>query len=146
MSYDVAVYQGADPDNSDALFPSLFDEEGLSHALTGPLMVAHQFLVELYTITGSVPGEPDRGVDFYAAALSGRLRTVLDVKFSFAAAELQIRNRLRLRLDGTEDPADVLSRATLTNVLLDADRLVLYISITTDAGETAKVELPIVIT
>ena len=142
-TYDVAPYQGVSLTSGLPLVPSLFGEDGLSSALSGPLKVCQQFLVDLFTIAGSIPHEPDRGVDFYAQLLSGKARTVLDVRLAFSAAGLTIRNRWNTLLTGQEADDEILQKATLVGAWIDADKLTLRINITTQAGDGVKVELPI---
>ncbi len=85
----------------------------------------------------------DRGSDFLAWLRQGRLRTEFDVQAYFNFARQQVRTSLLNEETEDMDPEDRLGTAELLSVVLFDDTLQLYVSITSLAGTTREVILPV---
>jgi hypothetical protein len=112
-------------------------------AVTGVLKLMQWFVMELFTVPGSLRGRPDRGCEFMVDAWRGIWRTPADVQASFTAALVTIkRNRLA---DETDDlpPEEKFVDATLLEATAQTDSVFLRIRIETEAGEPKIIEQPV---
>ena len=145
--FDVLAFRGAEPRGDVLLSQSLFGADVGGEVCTGAQKLSQRWALEFLTIRGSMGFHlADRGSDFIRWVKQGRLRTEFDVQayFNFAAQQV----RVNLLNEETEDmnPEERLRQATLLRIALFGDSLELYVSITSLAGETREVILPIAIT
>ena len=145
--FDVLAFRGAQSRGDVLVNQSLFGADVGGEVCTGVQKLAQKWALEFLTIRGSMPFHlSERGSDFMRWVRQGRLRTEFDVQafFNFAAQQV----RVNLLNEETEDthPEERLVRATLLRIALLGDSLELFVSITSQAGETREVTLPIAIT
>jgi len=121
---------------------------GQSGALiTGIEKLVQRFLLELLTEQGSLEYDVNRGTLFITHIRAGYIRTSQDLISAFNAAEVVLRNNLRLEEDVKKDPADErYQTATLINATLTGDQAYLKIQILSVAGTSRTVIYPLRIT
>lgn len=145
--FDVLAFRGAEPRGDTLLNQSLFGAAVGGEVCTGAQKLAQRWALEFLTIRGSMPFHlVNRGSDFLRWVKQGRLRTEFDVQAYFNFAAQQVRINLLNEDDEDMNPEEQLVRATLLRIHLLGDSLELYVSITSKAGETREVILPIAIT
>jgi len=111
--------------------------------ITGIHKLTQWFLLELLTENGSQPYNSRAGTLFMLEARLGLWRTSADVFSSFSSAMLDIREHLR-NTETADDPAEErLQDARLTNVTLSGELAILTVEITSRAGDSRSVVLPL---
>lgn len=140
--FDVLAYSGATAAGKVVLTQELVARQG-GEICTGMQKLAQRFLLELFTETGSLKYQPTRGCYFMKQANGGELRTPFDVYAAFSAALVSIETNLLL--DETElDPADELyASAEVLALTLAGDTVSITIKLTSQAGTSREVILPI---
>jgi hypothetical protein len=140
---DVLAFRGQAPAGDVLLDQSLADEAVDGEVCTGAQMTAQAWLVEFMTEAGSVAHDPDAGCAFMTAARQGRLLTELDVYQAFALAAARLRRRMAAT-DRADAPADErFADAELTAVAVTPGAAVLTVTVTTQAGTSREVILPL---
>ena len=145
--FDVLAFRGAEPRGEVQLNQSLFGADVGGEVCTGAQKLAQRWALEFLTVRGSMGFHlANRGSDFLRWARQGRLRTEYDVQayFNFAAQQVRV-NLLNEELESMH-PEERLRRATLLRIALFGDSLELYVNITSLAGDTRQVILPIPLT
>ena len=151
--FDVLAFRDVQPTGEARLTQSLFnsnsartifDAEIGGEVCTGIQKLAQRWVLEFLTQRGSMGFHlATRGSDFTRWMRQGRLRTEFDVQayFNFAAQQV----RVNLINEETEDmhDEDRFSRVNLDRVVLFEGTLELYITLTSQAGESRQVILPI---
>ena len=114
--YDYLTLQNTKPAGEALVGLELFNQNTSGKITVGIQKLAQRWLLEFFTETGSMPGLPERGNLFMAAARSGRFRTEPDVRLAFASASMFIGRNLRAEEDDTMPPDERFDRAELQNV------------------------------
>ncbi|NBT75267.1 hypothetical protein EBZ80_21180 [bacterium] len=141
--YDFLALQNVNTARESKLGLVLYDEDNSGRICTGIQKLSQRWLLEFMTEKGSMPGLPSRGSDFMTLIRQGRLRTQLDVRQSFNAANLRIRVTLQneeyegMPADERFDDAELLSVAILPGYLN------MRVMITSQAGDERVVILPV---
>lgn len=145
--FDVLAFRGAEPRGEVQLNQSLFGADVGGEVCTGAQKLAQRWALEFLTVRGSMGFHlADRGSDFLSWARQGRLRTEYDVQAYFNFAAQQVRISLLNEETESMNPEERLRRATLLRIVLFGDSLELYVNITSLAGDTRQVILPIPLT
>lgn len=145
--FDVLAFRGAEPRGEVQLNQSLFGADVGGEVCTGAQKLAQRWALEFLTVRGSMGFHlADRGSDFLRWARQGRLRTEYDVQAYFNFAAQQVRISLLNEETESMNPEERLRRATLLRIVLFGDSLELYVNITSLAGDTRQVILPIPLT
>jgi hypothetical protein len=142
-TYDVSAFQGVSL-NQDALLDPSLAPLGLSGTIcAGVQKLAQRFLLELLTRQGSAIYAPTRGTKFLTTIQSGQARTETDV---FSAFSLAI-GLIGQAFAGEVKPSDPLderfAKAELAAIVFLPDRIKLTVELTTTAGTTRALILPI---
>lgn len=141
--YDYLSFRGVKPTSATKLDLELFTPENNGQICVGIQKLAQRWLLEFLTALGSMPGRPTRGSTFIAQVKRGQLFNQIDVSAAFASDEIDIRNNLRneeyagMPDDEKIDNAQLLSSASLPGYLQ------LYVKITSRAGTSREIILPI---
>jgi len=138
--YDLLGFR---PDGRGPLLQSLFDEQSTGEIITGIGKLSQRFLLELMTDVGSMKFLPTRGTTFLQSIRQGKLQTEEDVLAEFNFAVADIRRNL-----ADEDPTDTpdderFSDAQVEAITIAAGQLQMTIALTSRAGESRQIILPI---
>lgn len=138
---DVMAFQDVvGPGKEARLTPSLVTGGGT--VCTGIQKLAQRFLLELLTEQGTILHLPERGTRFLPNLRRG-IRTELDVFTAFGFAVANAARNLRAD-ETTADPDDErFARAELTSVALLPGHVTLHIRLTSRAGTSRPVILPL---
>ena len=142
-SVDLLIFQGTAPEGEKLLHLG-FGTGG--EVTTGIQKLVQSVLILLMTELGSVPDVPDLGTDFFTAARIGAMRDEASVQSTFMLAAEQVRQKLLFEATANGLPDDETVRSiALQSFQIDkaASKLTLYIRITSAAGTTRNVYLPI---
>lgn len=149
---DVMAYQGVDT-GRDAQLTGALAADNSGTICTGTQKLAQRFLLRLLTRRGSMPYQPTEGCDFMTRLLRGDLRTSLDVYAEFSSSLIDIRRSMRNeetaeRISrGIIAPSDeILASAEITQLTIIPGHVTMTINITSRAGNSRKVILPITTT
>ncbi len=139
---DISVFRApGDAENAD-LTMSLFGDDG-GQVCTGIQKLAQRWVLEFFTVPGSMPYEPDRGARLVQKARGGSLLTELDVFQQFNLDYDNIQRGL-VNEEGDSDPADErYAGSSLDSVTIGGDYLTLGVSIYSRAGSARPVILPV---
>ena len=141
--YDLAVFGNVQAVGEAQLTQSLFGDNS-GAITTGVNKLCQRVAIELLTESASLPYDQDsRGTELLGTLRRGELRTEMDVyaAFSFAAARIE---RLFSSLETTSDvDEERLASLNLDQLVLSPDLVKLYITVTTAAGTSRTVILPI---
>ena len=139
---DIVAYFGDDPKKEVLLLADLDQDQQGGQVCVGYKKVAQRFIVKLLTVRGSIPYRPKSGCDFMLGLQRGQYRTSSDVYLAFGAAVALLRREFAAEDTGL--PSDEQFRnAKLSKTFFRDSTVVLYIDLTTQAGETAPLILPL---
>lgn len=143
-TYDVMAFAGPQAIGEKLLDQRLFGgNSGEGTICTGIQMLAQRFLLEFLTPQGSMRYLPSRGSRFMQFLREGRIQSEIDAfsVFSFALGDVQSN---LLAEESDTDPADErFQGAELLSVTFAPGFLSLKIQVTSRAGDTRKVILPV---
>jgi hypothetical protein len=110
---------------------------------TGIEKLIQRWLIEFNTELGSFEFLPTRGCTFLREFKRGRLRSEIDILAEFGFSADQIFNTIVGSTSDTAPSDEQLAAAELTEISILADQLQLSIAITSVAGTSRQVILPI---
>jgi hypothetical protein len=111
--------------------------------VTDGAKLAQRFICRLLMVQGTLPYLPLMGTQFINMVRINGLNTEQDVMTAFSGAMLQLRPQLQGE-ESTTDPANErFGSATLNNVTVSADNLILNITITSLAGFKSNASIPL---
>lgn len=140
---DLLAYQGAVARGERLLTQELAEPGNSGTIITGIHKLSQRFLLELLTERGSIAYLPARGCDFMTEANRGSWRTPLDIQAAFSASVTDISTNLKNE-ESSSDPSDErFSAAELVAVSLVAGDAAITIKITSLAGASRAVILPL---
>lgn len=140
---DVAAFSGGRETLVDVrLSPELFSAEAPGRICAGIQKLAQRFILELFTIRGSMPFLPERGCDFLKDAARG-FHTETDAILSFRLAVVDVARNLRNDEDDTWPADERFAAAHLVSLLLDGQRMVLRVQLISQAGDAREFLAPI---
>jgi hypothetical protein len=112
--------------------------------ITGIEKLVQRFLLELLTERGSLQYDSNRGTLFITKIRAGMVNTSQALFAVFNAAELELRNTLKMEEDKLNDPADErYKQATLLAASLLGDFATLSIQVNSMAEESRTVIYPL---
>lgn len=126
-------------------FPGgLFNDGGYAGAVcAGAVKVAQLFVSRFMLPRGSKPFDPTAGCAFMTTATSGSFRTEADVIDAFGIAEMDVASQLlALRTEATP-LQDQYREAVLDKVSLAPGLLTLTVTVSTQAGSTHAIIVPV---
>lgn len=143
---DLSAFQDARAGANVKLSQRLANPGEQGEAVTGILKLAQRWLVEFLTIRGSIRALPGRGSRFMSDLRSGSLRTTLDAEQAFNLAAKQVRQNLQ-REETEDTPEDeAIASTTLERLTISGDTLIIDVTLTSQAGESYTLIMPIGIT
>lgn len=146
-TYDILSLRGAVPRGEIQLKQTLFEPASAGEICTGVQKLAQRWALEFLTIRGSMGFHlQNRGTDFLQVARQGRFRTELDVQIEYNFAAVFVRQQLLAEETDAMHPEDRFAADQLLRIVLGPDYLQLYVEITSLAGVSREVILPISIT
>lgn len=138
---DLNVMQGIVP--STAEFKVAFGFGSAGTALAGLQKAAQKFMVMFLTDKGSAARDPEIGTDFLYDVASGRLRTDSDVTLYFKLAAQGVLDYMSAQVTDATPDEEILTTADVTWIRFEYPRLLIGIKLTSQAGESASVVLPL---
>jgi hypothetical protein len=141
--YDVLAFQGAKPLGEVLLEQILFNEDAAGMLCTGIQKLAQRFVLELLTEAGSMPYLPGRGTQFMIQFFQGQLRTESDVFMAFSTAVMDLELTLTSEDLPTDPPDECYASAVLDSVVITNGTIILHVILTSLAGTTREVIMPI---
>lgn len=145
--FDVLAFRGAKSRGDVLLQQTLFGADAGGEVCTGVQKLAQRWALEFLTVRGSMPYHmSSRGSDFMRYVRQGRLRTEFDVTAYFNFAAQQVKTNLLNEETSDMHPEDRFRRASLGQIALLDGVLELTVDISSLAGDSRQVILPIPIT
>ncbi len=143
--FDILAFQPAN--GTTELSQSLVSSSDGGLICTGVQKLAQRWVLEFLTPAGSIPYKPARGSSFMDNVRSGKIQNNVDVVAYFSAAEAEIGTNLKNE-DSVTDPDDEkYSTASLDGFsLMDDGKLVLEVTVSSVAGTSRNIILPISVT
>ena len=142
---DIMALQGVSAAVEVLLEQSLADSDG-GTLCTGVQKLAQRWLLEFFTETGSMQYLPLRGCDFMVLLKQGVLRTTLDAQQAFFAAAQQVQLNLQMEETAAMPDDERFASVDLLGITRTGDTLKVSIRLTSIAGTTAKLIMPIAAT
>lgn len=143
-TYDVSTFTGTPVGNAGAQAISLLDPSWpQGRCVTGVLKCMQRVLLELLTEAGSMIYQPDRGTGFMTAVRTGQLGSDAAVFQQFNIAANQILRTLGNDATAADPSDEVLADLNLDSVLFAPGQVALSFTLTTAAGTSASLLLPI---
>ena len=141
--FDVVGLRGAKPAGDVQLSQTLFGADSGGEVITGVQKLAQRWTMEFLTIIGSMKFLKGRGTDFMRKARQNRFRTEVDVFSAFAFAEVGLGKNLRKEESDDRPDDERYASSELLTVTLAEDFLALTVRVTSLAGTSRDVILPI---
>jgi hypothetical protein len=110
---------------------------------TGIQKLAQRVLLELLTELGTIKYLPDRGTDLVSAFRRGEVRTELDVFMTFGFAASKATVNIQADELATDPEDEQLVEISLERVAILPETAQLYAKITSAAGESRTIQIPI---
>lgn len=144
---DLFIFQGAKLKGDQLILPG-FDGESGGKITSGIQKMAQTWAILFLTELGSIPYNPEVGSSFVSNFRLGLIRDESDVQTEFGLAAAQVADQLALVTQAAEvtPPNDeTLSSAVLVKFTVNsnAGKLALYVRLTSQAGTTHDILLPI---
>ena len=141
--YDYLALRNVQPTGEARLGLELFNEKDSGQIAVGVQKLAQRWLLEFLTDRGSMPGLPERGTNFMRSIRRGNARNSGDLRVLFALGAFAAAVNLRAEEDDTWPPDERFSQATLLNVSFTPGYANLRIAISSAAGSSRSIILPI---
>lgn len=143
---DVVAFTGKIPSGGIPQQMTLAAEGDGGQIHTGILKLSQRFMLLLLTPQGTIKYFPLLGTDFMPQLQQGLLRTSLDVYAAFSSAVADVQDQL-LSEETEDDPDDErFESAELVQLHLTLDSASLTIQITSRAGTSRQVVMPLSVT
>lgn len=141
--FDLLALQGATRIGAAELQQTIFGLESSGEVCTGVQKLAQRWTLKFLTINGSMLYLPDEGTDFVMLLRDGRLRDEADVQSAFIIAAVQVRTSMLAEENADMNDEDRMGNATLQKLALSNDWISLTVAISSLAGTSREVILPI---
>lgn len=142
-TYDIAAFQGLEASGMHFTPQQLRNEQFNGMICTGTAKLAQRFIIEFLTPIGSMAFRPTRGCSFMSRLMAGSLSTEHDVLSAFALSVSQIGTNFAADVLPTDQPDEIFANASLVRIGLSQTTISLTIELTSKAGTTRQVILPI---
>lgn len=139
---DLLIFQNTKPSGNQKVAM----EFGAGVLTTGIQKVAQTFATILLTDVGSVYDQPEYGTDLIVSIQSGRTQNGSDLESAFNLAASVAKTIMNAASEAVDAPPDErLNTVILEDYVLDKNngKITLTVSITTDAGFSAVIYLPV---
>jgi len=141
---DLLLLDGAIATKEAELTPALVQPGQSGALIAGISKLVQRFLLELLTEIGSLHYDPTRGTTFISQIRAGAVQTSQDLFMAFSAAELSLRDSLRLEENAETDPADERYQSSeLLSATLSGDLATVSLRLTSLAGTSRTVLYPL---
>lgn len=140
---DVLALQGAEESGIQRLQQVFFAPGNSGQVHAGVEKLAHRYLFEFMTELGSMPYQPEVGTAFLLEVKAGLILTEFDLQASFSINSGRAIANMRREDTGNEDLDEQISTAELIAFFLEGDQIELRVKITSLAGRSREVLLPI---
>lgn len=141
--FDLLAFRGAERVGDVQLDQTLFGIDASGEICTGVQMLAQRWLLKFLTIRGSMTFLPNEGTTFVSQVRNGELRNEADVEAAFQVAAIQVRANMLNEETSSMHDEDRMGNATLKTIGILADWIELTVQITSLAGTSRQVILPI---
>jgi len=141
--FDLLALPGAKAVGDTLLRQELFGPNNAGGVCAGAQKLAQDWAIEFMLVRGSMPFDDARGNDFVRAARAGRLRTESEVVAAFIIAAMAVKETLLQRVPETTPDDERLASVQLLGVRIAAGELALHVAITSVAGDSRKIILPV---
>jgi len=141
--FDLLAFRGAERVGNQLLDQTIFGADASGEVCTGVQMLAQRWVLKFLTIEGSMTYLPDEGTDFIASVRRGELRTEADVEGAFNIAAVKVRTDLINEETDDMNDEERMGNAELLEIAIFDDMFSLQVEITSLAGTSRKVILPI---
>jgi hypothetical protein len=142
MTRDISIVQGL-RQSGDARVSFGFSADVGGQVVTGPQKAAQRFILLFMTEVGSVFGQPTFGTEFMSALHTGQIRTDVDVELYFMSAAADVLAFYRGLPEGSVPDDELITAINLTEFALSPGYLLLRVALTTAAGTSREVLLPV---
>ena len=139
-SVDLVAWHGVKPTGWATLSQCLFSKDQKSEACTGIQRAVQRWIDTFLTPVGSVTFNKSKGTSFMLDVYT--MCTENDVYSLFYLCNSDAMDQIKNNEDGLEDD-EKLDTVTLDNLELFLGNLSMYVTLTTQAGESTQIILPI---
>lgn len=139
-SVDLVAWHGVKPRGWATLSQKLFNQDGKSEACTGIQRVVQRWIDIFLTPIGSVTFDKTKGTRFMLDVYT--MCTENDVDDLFYICNANAMGQIRHNEDGLKEDEKI-KTVSLDNIELFLGNLSIYVTITTMAGESTQIILPI---
>jgi hypothetical protein len=140
---DVVYLQGAEESGIQRLRQVFFAPGNGGQVHAGVEKLAHRYLLEFMTEFGSLPYQPEVGTTFITEVKAGLILSEFDLQASFSINSGRAIANMRREDTGNEDLDEQIETAELISYFLEGDLIELRVKITSLAGRSREVLLPI---
>lgn len=141
--FDMCALRGATPAGRTELRQTLFETESAGDVCTGVQKLAQRWVMKFLTIAGSMKFKPSEGTEFVLLYRRGLLRDESELQSAFIIAAVQVRNSMLAEETDSMHPEDRMGNATLEHLFVSNNYVALTVNITSLAGISRQVILPI---
>ena len=142
-TFDLLALRGAKATGDTLLSQSLFGPTAAGEVCTGAQKVSQRWAIKFLTRKGSRLFRPDDGCHFIDQARNAGFRTEVDVQIAFQMASADVDTQMRNEDTPDMNPEDRFDVSALLSITIRGDSLSLHVQITTAAGTTRRVILPV---
>jgi len=142
-TYDVAAFQ-TDPANTGVVPQELWSlTSGDGLLVTGIIKLCQRFLLELFTVKGSIPFDTDRGSSLLTFVRQGNIRNDIDAYIYFQFAVQEVKQYLQSQELATDDPDEQFQTLTIDSVAFSYTAITYHVTLTSNAGSSRVVSVPL---
>jgi hypothetical protein len=141
--FDLLVLQGATRVGAAQLQHTIFGLESSGEVCTGVQKLAQRWTMKFLTIAGSMKYLPEEGTSFVQLLRDGLLRSEAEATAAYTTAAVQVRTSMLAEETDDMDDEDRMGNAVLKSLSLADDWISLLVEITSLAGASREVVLPI---
>ncbi len=143
---DLLAFAGAKALGEQQLTMSVIGGAESGEVCTGVQKLAQRWLIKFMKIMGTDPYDPNSGTEFMLRAKRGELRNQVDALVAFSEAQLDVRKQLRAEEQTTDPDDEKYASAVVQSLAVLPGQLKLYVRLTSVAGDSREIILPINIT
>jgi hypothetical protein len=141
--FDLLAVRGAARVGDAQLDQTLFGTDASGEVCTGVQMLAQRWMLKFLTIRGSMPFLSNEGTDFVSRVRNGELRNEAMVEAAFQVSAVEVRANMLNEETSNMHDEDRMGNATLKAIGIAGDWILLTVQITSLAGASRQVILPI---
>lgn len=141
--FDLLALRGAERVGDVLLEQTIFGTDAGGEVCTGVQKLAQRWSLKFLTIRGSMPFLLAEGTEFVGQVRRGELRNEADVEASFQIAAIEVRTNMLNEETDSMHEEDRMGNATLLSIGVFNDWMTLTVRITSLAGNSRQVILPI---